>query len=539
MDEGVSMDINLLTSLNDNIRIDRNKCTACGRCVEVCILDNLRLQLSPCRQACPVGMNCQGYIHHVAQGRMDKGLEKVKEAIPFGGILGRVCSRPCEAACNRLKVDGQAVAIRDLKRFLSDQDRIPPVPERAAEFPATVAIVGAGPAGLTAAFYLRGAGFKVTLFDRESEPGGLMRWGIPEFRLPLEILERELRFVKATGIDFRGNCTLGRDLDLQDLQHRFDAVLVAVGACDQVKLGIPGEDSPHVLPALEFLKKAREKKAAAPGNRVVVIGGGNAAMDAAQTALRMDARNVAVVCLEKREEMPAFPWSIAEAEEEGVSIHNGWGPQAFRFKEERLTTVSFRKCTALYDKTGQFFPAYDESQGMHLLCDTVIVAIGQRTQSGLVDPSWSRAGTIVCDPVTLRIEKSKVFVAGDFMKGPRTLVEAMGQGKEAAVSIERMLKGEDLHYERGNGKPLEVQFEPDWSRALKRSRIAMPTLPLARRKGFEEVARGLSGDEAVAEAERCLDCGLPFGLRTCWFCLPCEIECPEEALYVEVPYLLR
>ena len=533
------MDINLLTSLNDNIRIDRNKCAACGRCVEVCILDNLRLQLSPCRQACPVGMNCQGYIHHVAQGRMDKGLEKVIEAIPFGGILGRVCSRPCEAACNRLKVDGQAVAIRDLKRFLSDQDRIPPVPEGVAEFPGTIAIVGAGPAGLTAAFYLRVAGFKVTLFDRESEPGGLMRWGIPEFRLPLEILERELHFVKATGIDFKGNCTLGRDLDLQELQHQFDAVLVAVGACDQIKLGIPGEDSPHVIPALKFLKKAREKKAAAPGKSVVVIGGGNAAMDAAQTALRLGARNVTVVCLEKREEMPAFPWSIAEAEEEGVSIHNGWGPQFFRFKEEQLTMVSFRKCTDLLDRTGQFSPAYDESQSMQLPCDTVIVAIGQETQSGLVDPSWSRAGTIVCNPTTLRIDNSKVFVAGDFMKGPRTLVEAMGQGKEAAVSIERMLKGEDLYYERGNGKPLEVQFEPDWSRALKRSRTAMPTLLVARRKGFQEVAGGFSGDEAVAEAERCLNCGVPFGLRTCWFCLPCEIECPEEALYVEVPYLLR
>jgi len=534
------MDINLLTSLDDNIRIDRNACTACGKCVEVCILDNLRLQLSPCRQACPLGMNCQGYIHHLAHSRVDKGLEKVKEAIPFGGILGRVCSRPCEAACNRLKVDGQSVAIRDLKRFLCDQNTIPPVPEGAvAELLGTVAIVGAGPAGLTAAFYLRAAGVKVTLFDRESEPGGLMRWGIPEFRLPPEILRHELHFVKVTGIEFRGRSTLGRDLDLQELQHRFDAVLVAVGASEQLKLGIPGEDSPQVLPALEFLKSAREKKATIPGKRVVVIGGGNAAMDAAQTALRLGAGHVTVVCLEKRDEMPAFPWSVAEAEEEGVSIHNGWGPQAFRFTKERLTTACFRRCTALYDAAGRFSPAYDETKSMHLLCDTVIVAIGQRTQSGLLDPTWSRQGVMICDPTTLRMAESKVFVAGDFVKGPRTLVEAMAQGKEAALSIKRLLKGEDLYYERGNGKPLEVQFEPDWSRALKRARTAIPTLPVTGRKGFEEVAMGFSGDEAVAEAERCLNCGVPFGLRTCWFCLPCEIECPEKALYVEVPYLLR
>ena len=533
------MDINLLTSLNDNIRIDRSKCTACGKCVDVCILDNLRLQLSPCRQACPVGMNCQGYIHHLAQNRMEKGLEKVKEAVPFGGILGRVCSRPCEAACNRLKVDGQSVAIRDLKRFLCDQDGTPPVPEGTTELPGSVAIVGAGPAGLTAAFYLRAAGLKVTLFDRESEPGGLMRWGIPEFRLPLEILERELHFATAAGVEFRGNSTLGGDLDLQELQHRFDAVLVAVGASEHLKLGIPGEDSPHILPALEFLKRAREKKAAPPGDRVVVIGGGNAAMDAAQTALRLGAGNVTVVCLEKREEMPAFSWSIAEAEDEGISIHNAWGPQAFKFTRERLTTVIFRKCTALYDAAGRFSPLYDESQSMHLPCATVIVAIGQKTQSALLDPSWFGPGAIRIDPITLRVAESKVFVAGDFVKGPRTLVEAMAQGKEAALSIQRMIQGEDLYYERGNGKPLEFQFEPDWSQALKRSRAVMPTLAVAKRKGFEEVAGGFSRDEAVAEAERCLSCGVPFGLRTCWFCLPCEIECPEEALYVEVPYLLR
>jgi len=223
------MDFNLLTSLNDNIRIDRNKCTACGRCVEVCILDNLRLQLSPCRQACPVGMNCQAYIHQLAQGKMDKGLEKIREAVPFGGVLGRICSRPCEAACNRIKVDRQPVAIRDLKRFLADQDGqpwLPPLPEEKRQ---KIAVVGAGPAGLTAAFYLRSWGFRVTLYDRESAPGGLMRWAIPEFRLPLEVLEREFSFLKAMGIGFEGNRTLGQDLALEKLTGEYDAVLLALG----------------------------------------------------------------------------------------------------------------------------------------------------------------------------------------------------------------------------------------------------------------------------------------------------------------------
>ena len=535
----MKMDINPLTSLSDNIRIDRNKCTACGRCVEVCILDNLRLQPSPCRHACPVGMNCQGYIHHLAEGKTDKGLEKIREAVPFGGILGRVCSRPCEAACNRTKVDGQPVAIRDLKRFLVDRTNEFTMPVIGAKRPEKVAIVGAGPAGLTAAYYLMTAGFPVTLYDRESAPGGLMRWAIPEFRLPREVLEGELRFMEATGMEFKGNRTLGKDLYLEELERQFDAVLLAVGAYGEVKLGLPGEDSPDVIPVLEFMKKVRQGTLPGVGEEVIVIGGGNAAVDAAQTALRLGAGKVRLVCLEKREEMPAFPWSIAEAEEEGIRILNGWGPRSFRFTGEKLSGITFKKCTALCDETGCFCPRYDEESGMDLSCDTVIVAIGRKTETGLIDGSFFSGAGIACDPVTFQTGETKVFVAGDAVRGPATIVEAMGQGREAAISIERMLKGESLWYERGHGRPFELEFEPDWSRARMRARLPVTKLPPSQRKGFDEVSRGFSEDEAKAEAERCLNCGIPFGLRTCWFCLPCEIECPEEALYVEIPYLLR
>ena len=321
------MDANLLTSLSDNIRIDRDKCTACGRCVDVCILDNLRLQLAPCRQACPVGMNCQGYIHHLVRGKMDKGLEKVREAVPLAGVLGRVCSRPCESSCNRLKVDGQAVAIRDLKRFLTDQDGEPQMPSPTVELTQRIAIVGAGPAGLSAAFFLRAAGFKVTLFDRESAPGGLMRWAIPEFRLPRHLLEQELRFIETSGIEFRGNRTLGKDLDLEDLEREFDALLIAVGAYGDVNLGMAGEESPSIIPALQFMKQVRENKAPTIGKNVIVIGGGNAAVDAAQTALRVGASRVTLVSLEGREEMPAFRWGIVEAEEEGVATRQRLGTE--------------------------------------------------------------------------------------------------------------------------------------------------------------------------------------------------------------------
>ena len=533
------MDINMLTSLNDNIRIDKDKCTACGRCVEVCILDNLRLQLSPCRQACPVGMNCQGYIHHLAQGKMDKGLEKVRETVPFGGILGRVCSRPCEAMCNRIKVDQQPVAIRDLKRYLSDQDGQPWTPPLTSERPQKVAIVGAGPAGLTAAFYLRTWGFRVTLYDKESAPGGLMRWAIPEFRLPQEVLKREISFLGGLGVEFEGNRTLGKDLELGKMEEEYHAVLLALGAHGKTRLGIPGEEAPSVLPVLEFMKKVQDKKPPRVGEKVVVVGGGNAAVDAAQTALRLGAKKVHLVSLEKKGEMPAFPWSVVEAEEEGINIQNGWGPMEFRLDGRKLMGVSFKKCIAACDSRGIFCPSYDDKTTMDLPAETVILAIGQKTEMGMLEPSVHGPAGIRCHPLTLQTSREKIFSAGDFLRGPKTIVEAMAQGKEAAISIQRLLEGEDLQYGRGNGAPYELQFEPDYSRAKTRSRVAIPTVPTSQRKGFQEVARGYSREQAIAEAERCLNCGMPFGLRTCWFCLPCEIECPEEALYVEIPYLLR
>jgi NADPH-dependent glutamate synthase beta subunit-like oxidoreductase len=262
-------------------------------------------------------------------------------------------------------------------------------------------------------------------------------------------------------------------------------------------------------------------------------------VDAAQTALRLGAKKVHLVSLEKRQEMPAFAWSVAEAEEEGVAIQNGWGPKEFRVQGGKLKGVTFKKCAAVCDAEGCFCPSYDEKTTMDLPAETVILAIGQKIDNGLLDPSMGSSSGVHFDPVTFQTKKAKILVAGDLSKGPKSIVEAMAQGKEAALSVKRLLTGEDLYYERENGKPYELQFEPDWNRAKKQTRVAMPQIPLSRRKGFQEVAKGYAKEEALAEAERCLDCGIPVGLRTCWFCLPCEIECPEEALYVEIPYLLR
>ncbi|HSR13512.1 MAG TPA: FAD-dependent oxidoreductase [Thermodesulfobacteriota bacterium] len=532
------MDFNILTALNDNIRIDREKCTGCARCVEVCVLDNLRLRLSPCRQACPLGMNCQGYIRHIAQGEVTKGAEKIRETVPFGGILGRICSRPCEAECSRIKVDGQAVAIRDLKRYLSDgEEKVwsPPLREREEK----VAVVGAGPAGLTAAFLLRSNGFKVTLYDRESAPGGMMRWAVPEFRLPGEVLNRELGFIEALGVDYQGNRALGKEIELGRLQEKFGAVLIATGAHGRAWLGIAGEDDAAVIPALDFLRQTHEAKTPRFSGKVVVIGGGNAAVDAAQTAWRLGAKEVSLVSLEREGEMPAFPWSVAEALEEGIRLQNGWGPMSFRFNGRKLSGVMFKKCVGVCDSSGAFCPEYDEKTTFEIAADTVILAIGQKVETGVADSRLQGPAGMNCHPATLQTADPSVFSAGDALRGPRSIVEAMAQGREAAISIQRFLDGEDVEYGRVNPAPFEMNFEPDYSRAVKRARVASPMLPVGKRTLKSESAGVYSREEALAEAERCLNCGLPYGVRTCWFCLPCEIECPEKALQVEIPYLLR
>jgi NADPH-dependent glutamate synthase beta subunit-like oxidoreductase len=341
------------------------------------------------------------------------------------------------------------------------------------------------------------------------------------------------------GIDFIGNRILGKDLDLEKLEEEYDAVILALGAYGKTRLGVPGEEAQGVLQALDFMKSVRQEKPLKVGEKAVVVGGGNAAVDAAQTALRLGARKVHLVSLEKREEMPAFRWSVAEAEEEGIDIQNGWGPMRFRMDGKKLAGVSFKKCVAVFDSQGIFCPRYDEKTTLDLPADTVILAVGQKAERGVLESSLHGPEGVRFHPLTLQTPKPKIFCAGDFLWGPKTLVDAMAQGKEAALSIQRLLQGEDLEYGRVNPAIYELQFEPDLSRAKTRQRVAMPTLPVPQRKRFEEVAKGYSKEEAMAEAGRCLYCGLPFGIRTCWFCLPCEIECPEEALYVEIPYLLR
>jgi len=522
---------NLLESLSDNIKIDKKKCTSCGECVERCILDNLRMRLAPCRQACPLGVNAQAYVQLISRGQEEKAREAVIHDLPFPEIIGRICDHPCERACHRHKMTGQPVSIRALKRYLFEGNPAVTV-EPAPPTGKRVAIVGSGPAGLLAASDLAIKGHEVSIFESEARPGGLMRWAIPSFRLPEEILDREIGSLERVGVRFHCNLRIGRDRPFEFLERDFDGVILATGQGVDRKLGIEGENLAGVHYALDFLKQVKTGKVTHIGDRVVVIGGGNSAVDSAQTALRIGAKKVTMVSLEKRDEMPAFSHELAQAEAEGILFECSWGPARFNSREGRLSAVELQRCVSVFDGSGRFSPAFDACRTTSLDADAVVVAIGQ---AGGTLPYPMEA-----DPLTLETPKSKIFLAGDCHTGPSSVVRAMASGRQAAVSVDRLLKGEHLRFNRAYAGPVITDFEISTEGAIARDCIRPQIRSFQGGGDFGELEGSLSSEQARMEAERCYSCGGPEGrYRTCWFCLPCEVSCPQEALWVEIPYLLR
>jgi len=535
------MRINLLESLTDNIVIDKDKCTFCGICVDRCVLDNLRMKLAPCRQACPLGVNCHGYVQTLARGEAEKGIELLRETLPFPGILGRICSQPCEDQCHRKKMEGEAVSIRALKRYLSDLETDIPLPDMHPDSGKKAAVIGSGPAGMMAAYDLRVKGHGVTVFDSEKAPGGMLRWAIPEFRLPKDILEKEIGLLTRMGVQFQCGVTVGRDQSLDEIKDDFDALVIATGCPKPGRLGIAGENSSDIHHGLPFLRQVRNGSPAEIGKTVVVIGGGNVAVDAAQTALRLGAESVTMVTLESDQDLPAFPWAVESALAEGVKLECAWGNPTFHFEDGKLTGMDFQKCLQVFDACGCFMPSYDECQLNTLKADTVIVAIGQSPdpapfeKTGIVSE-----GVFTADELTLQSPDEKIFLAGDAVSGPSSVVEAMAKGRRAAESVHRYLTGEHLRYGRQYPGPVETEFDIDMDRGSQDRRMEMPVRRCSGQSDFQEIEQGIDEASARKEAERCYSCGQPFGkYRTCWFCLPCEVDCPHEALWVEVPYLLR
>jgi len=499
-------------------------CRFCTACVAVCptgALTDKALRsgkkegdLVPCRAACPVNLDVPGYLRLIAQGRPEAAHAVIREKVPFPGILGRICIHPCEDACRRGEVN-DAVAICALKRFASEAD-LPHPTEVARVKPDTgkqVAVVGAGPAGLTAAFYLRKQGHAVTVYDRAGEAGGMLRYGIPRYRLPAAVLEREIEAVWSLGVKFVPNHILGRDISLARLrQNGARAVFLAVGAPGSRRIPLTGADLPDVLRGVDFLRESASAAAIDLKENVVVIGGGNVAVDVAMTALRRGAANVFIACLESEAEMPAGRREIDTARAEGIRILPSVGPERVVVENGRVTGLDLVSCTCVFDGKGNFCPRFDESSRECLLVDQIILAVGQQTELSFIagqDPIRVKNGLIVVDEHSLQTGMPGIYAGGDVAAMPGAVIHAVAAGRRAAESIDRALGGSGDIGETFFDRPApaarlgNTPGFSDWPRET------MPVRsPQTRRADFGEIAIGLGADQARREAQRCLQCDL-------------------------------
>ena len=583
--------------------VDKEKCVACGKCVEVCPVGAAKLGqklcradgskvkyprtplpdakrwgpdkwnknyredakinvyksgTAPCKTACPAHQAVQGYIRMAAEGRYMDALKLIKQDNPFPAVCGAVCNRRCEERCTRGTID-QPVAIDEIKKFIAAQELeaenryIPKcyndVGEQWDDY--KIAVIGAGPAGLSAAYYLRTKGYPVTVFEKEEKPGGMLTYGIPTFRLDKEIIDAEIDVIRQMGAEIRCGVEVGKDVTFDELRARgYKAFYVAIGMQGGRKAGVPGEE--FAMSGVEFLRQANAAAEAAKGaddanaaagkllsGKTVVIGGGNVAIDVARTALRAGASEVEMYCLEGPDEMPAAKDEIAEAREEGIAIKNCWGPKEVLVEDGRITGIILKQCTQVFDKDGRFNPLYDESETKTVACDHVILSIGQAAVWGnLLDGTKVELrpnGCAIADPVTLQTGEPDIFVGGDIFHGARFAIDAIADGREGMVSINRFVhKGQSLTI----GRDLREFIELD------RDDISVETYDNAQRQvpgmkagdaahSYEDFRLPLTEEQVQAEANRCLKCGASFvDVNRCIGCGLCTTRCEFDAIHL-------
>jgi NADPH-dependent glutamate synthase beta subunit-like oxidoreductase len=480
-------------------------------------------ELPPCQAACPLDIRVREKLRLLQAGKMAEALEVLLERCPFPGILGRICSRPCESACTRGQMEAP-IAIAGLKRYLADLDPaamlgVAPGPDR----PEQVAVVGGGPAGLMAAYELRKLGYPVTLFEAADALGGALRLYLPAFRLPREVLDREVGLIAKMGTEVRLRSRLGRDIHLEDLRRDFAAVFLALGAHKALSLQIPGEDLPQVLPVLDFLRSANGDRPPAVGPRVAVIGGGNAAVDAARAAWRRGAKEVHLLYRRTPELMPALPGEVAEAQVEGVRFHFLTMPVRI-LGEGRVQGLLLQKTTlGEPDAHGRHCPLPVPESQFTLEVDTVIPALGQTADFGFFGPGLAFDTATIhrleADPVTLHTQIPGVFAGGDLVTGPRTAVEAMAAGRRGALAIHSFLEKEPLPADLPPLTSRSTGLIVDTTGVPTAARQAMPDMPLSQRAAnpLAEVELGFSPDGARAEAARCLTCVCSRCVQNCTF----------------------
>jgi len=484
----------------------------------------------PCRASCPIHVNAQGYIALISANKFEEALALIREKNPFPGITGRICTHPCEEACRREEVE-RAVAIDGLKRFLSDDEEEDKtnlsVPEENGK---KVAIVGSGPAGLLAAYDLRKMGYGVTIFEALPVAGGMLAVGIPEYRLPRSVLNKEIDYLLRMGVEIKFNTPIGKNPSLQDLKVQgYEAIFIATGAHQSRKLGLEGENAQGVIHAVDFLRKVALGEPVKIGDRVIVVGGGNAAIDAARTAFRLGSREVTIAYRRTRHEMPAQEEEIEEAEHEGIKIEYLTAPTRLIIEGGKIRGMEcLRMALGEPDESGRPRPVPISGSEFLIEADTIIPAISQSAdlsflteRDGLTTTRW---GTIEADPLTLETSVKGIFAGGDAVTGPQTYIDAMAAGRKAAISIDRYVRGEDLRKEREGEGPQKDYVLIDVDGYEYHERAPMITLSLEKRRGFDEVNRGLKEEEVIREAERCLQCG------GCSECMECMKACEARAI---------
>ena len=571
-------------------KVEKEKCVACGRCVEHCPAGAVKLGqklctkngpieypraelpddtpwgpekwsidyrdknrinchdtgTSPCKTACPAHISVQGYLKLAAQGRYRDALKLIKHDNPFPAVCGRICNRRCEDACTRGTVD-QAVAIDEVKRFIAQQDLDsdtryipePVIPKIGGGFEEKIAIIGAGPAGMSCAYFLALKGYKPTVFEKEKRPGGMLMNGIPGFRLEKEVVEAEIDILRQMGVEFKCGVEVGKDVTIPELrQQGYKGFYVAVGLQNAARLNIPGEDSEGVMAGIDFLRRVNLGGVNKLSGKVVVIGGGNVACDVARTAVRCNADSVSMYCLESYNEMPCGEEERKESEKEGITIHAGWGPVKIISDNGKVKGITFKKCLSVKDSEGRFSPVFDESITETVECDAVLYCIGQRPDYRELlkgtNIELNPNGTIKADPVTYQTSEPDIFAGGDVCHGARFVIDAIAAGREGAVSLHRFVQpNTSLTIGRNRRQFIEldkqnVLIDMASFDNTPRQRVGYND---ALAKTFRDNRIGFTEEQVKKETARCLDCGVSVvDPNKCIGCGICTTKCAFDAI---------
>lgn len=579
-------------------KVEKANCVACGKCVEFCPAGAVKLGqklcdkegcevqypriplpseqpwgehmwshnyrdvnrincydtgTAPCKTACPAHVAVQGYLKLAKEGRYDDALALIKKDNPLPAVCGHVCNRRCEDACTRGTVD-EAVAIDEVKRFLAERDLnaetryIPKktIPSLKGGFDEKIAIIGAGPAGLSCAYYLALTGYKPTIFEKNEEPGGMLRYGIPSYKLEKDLLAAEIDVIRELGVEIRCGVEIGKDITIEELREQgYKGFYVAIGCQRGRKPGITGENAKGTYAAVDFLREAGAKESFALDGDVVVVGGGNVAIDAARISSRCVDAKISMFCLEQRENMPASKEEIAEALEEGIELNCGWGPKEVLEEDGKVAGVVFKKCIRVLDEQGRFSPEYDEEQTVTIPCKHVIFSVGQAIEWGNMldnlDLKRRPNGGALADKLTYQTSEPDIFVGGDVYTGPRFAIDAIAAGREGAISLHRYVH-ENCTLTIGRNRRDFVELDKNNisvdSYDTSKRQIPAKADEKAQAATFRDLSHSLTEEQVKAETSRCLSCGASVvDPNKCIGCGVCTTKCVFDAIHLhrEIP----